>query len=158
MTTAQQIPAEFFAIAKRAGKYRAELNAKTRESKKEYKTDNPYHVDFIGALGEMLAVLEMMKRGKSYTSAALLDDDPQHAPDLIVGEYNIDVKTTTGQFKRVPVHKMQKAEKHGINAYWFFKICLKQECYWHNFHKLNDVKAWNVFDYYGYQTHAKKFV
>ncbi len=161
MTKFNNIPAAYIDIAKQIGLQRSKLNAETRNSKQVYSSPNPNKADFIGVLGEMLAALEMQKKGMKFTLNALLDEKPLAEPDIIFKhngqQWNVDVKATEGRKKYVPTRKLDKAEVCNINAYWFFKIDLKQDIYYHNFNTLDEVKSWRIIDYKEKQ-YCKKFV
>ncbi len=161
MMNYNDIPAEFISIAKKHGAKRSKLNEKTRELNEDYSSPNPNKADFIGVLGEMLAALEMQKKGMKFTLNALLDEKPLAEPDIMFEhngqQWNVDVKATEGRKKYVPTRKLDKAEACNINAYWFFKIDLKQDIYYHNFNTLDEVKSWRIIDYKEKQ-YCKKFV
>ena len=123
---------------------------------------NPEKADFIGVLGEILAALELTKKGYGHTLSALLDDKPVQAADVFFNTNNkswcVDVKATETMLKRVPKRKLDKAEQSGINGYWFFRISLKENWYKHNFHSVEEVKQWNCAEQYGEEQYHKKFV
>ena len=157
-----EIPSMYIQAAKQIGLQRTQRNQKTREGNKDFYSGNPEQTDFIGVLGEMLAAFELIKKGNKFTLNALLDDKPLTEPDITF-EHNgklwlVDAKATETRMKRVPKRKLDKAAANNINAYWFFRISLKEDWYQHAFHTIEEVQSWQCVESYNEQQYCKKFV
>ena len=157
-----QIPKEFIEIAKELGLQRTICNEKKRNANKEFYSSNPEQTDFIGVLAEMLAAFELMKKGNRFTLNEMKGGNVIAEQDIAF-EHNgklwlVDVKATTTRIKRVPKRKFGKAADSGINAYWFFRISLKEYWYQHQFNTLEQVQSWQCVDSFGEEQYCKKFV
>jgi len=154
------IPKEFLNIAYVYAKKRSSANEQIREGNIKYEAKDPFFNDYIGIVGELLATLEASKKGNSFFFNEIYKERPIKGPDIIVyfkgKEYKIDVKASVKNHIRVPVHKIEKSEKHNIFYYWFFVLDLKNETYRHEFFSSEEVKTWPIVEMYGHKSHLKK--
>ncbi len=154
------IPKEFLKIASIYAKKRSSANEEIRDKNKNYQVEDSFFVDYVGIIGELLATLEASKKGTSFFFNEIYKENPIFGPDIIVyfkdKEYKIDVKASIKNHYCVPVHKLEKAEKHNIFYYWFFVLNLKEKTYKHGFFSAEEVKTWPIVETYGFNSHINE--
>ena len=155
MKKEKKIPKEFIAIAQHHASKRTAMNEKVRKGIDSFYASNPSKADFIGVLGEMIAGLEMMKKGKAFFFNALYDEKQLPGADLIVDDYRIDVKTTTKNDFCVPVYKVEKSKSLKISHYWIIKINIEKQTYLQLFYSVDDVLLWPIEERYKKKVHVK---
>ncbi len=149
------IPKEFIEIAKAHGAKRTTMNEATRNGNNNYNATNPKKADFIGVLGEMIAALELMKRGKAFFLNALYDEKALPGADIILKDYKIDVKTTTQKEICIPAYKLEKVESLNITNYWLIQINLNSLTYKQFFYTIEQVKTWPIVERYEKKVYIK---
>lgn len=134
-------------VAEELGEVRTMLNQQRRAANPKYRRgemESP--LDALGILGELVARNYCVVMNIPYRAAPLVALNPVRRPDLIIGNFSIDVKTSRPDAADLLVNRDAHLDRDKqISHYWFVKP-VETTLALASFVSVAEVDQWNVKD------------
>ena len=136
-------PASFHQIAKQIGHARRIMNNKKHVKKYDRGNKNE-HVDYIGALGEIIFLHYLIEKGIKYQMIKMVDCYSSKHPDFIVRGKKLDVKTKYNNHPSLIINlESHQKSKQFVDFYVFIHIQTKTTANMHIF-QYNEIDNWET--------------